>query len=146
MVVYYGSPKMEAAWMHMNADCDLLTGENNQSQYRIAAILSYLGTLVVPFFAPLAVYWLVKESSFVRKHAIQSLNMTVTLSLYVTCLTILSLGFLGTPFGAALFLGIYFGLYALIVGCFLFYLVRAIISASRGTFLAVPRWICVGLF
>ena len=72
--------------------------------------------------------------------------MTITLSVYTTCLTILSLGFLGMSSGAALFLVIYFGLDLLIAGFFLLYLSRAAISAGRGTFYAVPWWICMGLF
>jgi uncharacterized Tic20 family protein len=104
-------------------------------------MLGYLGVPFVSFLAPLAVYLARgRHSAFARQHAAQALNLSITLLLYNLCVLILA-GILALDsVGVALLVA---GPAALALGlAALYFLTRAALSASRGEFYALPRWIC----
>ena len=119
------------------ADAGQGYGPRGPSDDHLWALLSYLLTFVAGLLAPLVVY-LVKmnESRYVRYHAAQSLNMSITALIY---------GF------AAFFVGLIVAIatkgwgLALIVPLFiayaaahLVYLILAAIAANRGEYYQVP--------
>ena len=104
-------------------------------------MLGYLGVPFVSFLAPLAVYLARgRQSPFARQHAARALNLSITLVLYDLCVLILA-GILALDsVGVALLVA---GPAALALWlAALYFLTRAALSASRGEFYAVPRWIC----
>lgn len=53
------------------------------SDEKTMALLSHILTLVAGFVAPLVIYLIKKdESPFVRKHAVESLNFQISMSIY----------------------------------------------------------------
>jgi uncharacterized protein len=104
-------------------------------------MLGYLGVPFVSFLAPLAIYLARgRHSPFARQHAARALNLSITLVLYDLCVLILA-GILALDsVGVALLVA---GPAALALWlAALYFLTRAALSASRGEFYAVPRWIC----
>ena len=108
------------------------------------AVLSYLGVPFLLFLPPLAVYLItLRTSPLTRRHAAQALNLSITLVLYSICALILG-GLLALDtVGVAVLIGV--SLLAALWLVTLIYLVRAGIAASRGTFYAIPRWLCATL-
>jgi uncharacterized Tic20 family protein len=108
------------------------------------AVLSYLGVPFLLFLPPLAVYLItLRTSPLTRRHAAQALNLSITLVLYSICALILG-GLLALDtVGVAVLIAV--SLLAALWLVTLVYLVRAGIAASRGTFYAIPRWLCATL-
>jgi hypothetical protein len=105
------------------------------------AILGYLGVPFLSVLAPLAVYVArSRRSPFVRQHAAQALNLSITVLLYNLCVAImagiLALDAVGVALEVAGPVAMALWLVAL------YFLTRAAIKASLGQFYAVPRWIC----
>ena len=105
------------------------------------AMLCYLSVPFLGFLLPLVMYVLNgRRSAFVRGHATQALNLSITALLYTFCVlivgTILALDtisialLIAVPLVAALWLAT------------LGYVVRAGAAASRGGYLRIPAWIC----
>jgi len=108
------------------------------------AMLGYLGVPFISIVAPLAVYLArARRSRFVRQHAAQALNLSITVLLYNLCVLILAGIMAADNVGAALLVA---GPVALALWlAALYFLTRAAISAGRGQFYALPRWICATL-
>jgi hypothetical protein len=108
------------------------------------AMLGYLAVPFVSILAPLTVYLTrARRSPYVRQHAVQALNLSITLVLYNLCALILAGIMAADNVGAALLVA---GPAALAIWlAALYFLTRAAISASRGQFYALPRWICATL-
>src|SRR5215472_9865086 len=67
----------------IRADAGQGYGPRGPSDDHLWALLSYLLTLVAGFLAPLIVYVVkMNESPYVRYHAAQSLNMSITAIIY----------------------------------------------------------------
>jgi uncharacterized Tic20 family protein len=107
----------------------------------LAGSFGYLGGIVTGPIVPLGVYLSRRRTSpFVRWHAAQALNVTLTFTLYLVCGAIV--GFLlslDTPKAAlALMIPI-----AVIGWLFTAWqLVRGAAAASAGDFREMPTWIC----
>ena len=104
-------------------------------------MLGYLGVPFVSFLAPLAVSLIRGPGSgFVREHARQALNLSVTLALYNLCALILGAMLALDEVGVALAIALpaVLALWAVTLA----YLVRAAVAASLGEFLELPRWLC----
>jgi len=107
---------------------------------RRVAMLGYLGVPFLNFFPPLVIYLSMLRVPFVRRHAAQALNLSITVLLYEFSALIfgglLSLDtvrvalLIVTPIVAVLWLAA------------LIYLVLAAISAGRGEYRAIPGWLC----
>ncbi len=105
------------------------------------AMLGYLGVPFISVLAPLIVYLIgSRRSTFVRQHAAQALNVSITLLLYNICVLIMA-GILALDaVGVALLVA---GPVALALWlAALYFLTRAAIKASLGEYYALPRWIC----
>jgi hypothetical protein len=104
-------------------------------------MLGYLGIPFVSAMAPLAVYLVrARSSGYVRQHATQALNLSITMLLYNTCALILA-GILSLDAVSVALLIVVPVLLALWLAA-LAYLVRAAVRASLGEFYALPAWIC----
>jgi hypothetical protein len=104
-------------------------------------MLGYLGVPFLSVLAPLTVYLArSRRSPFVRQHAAQALNLSITMLLYNVCVAImagiLALDAVGVALEVAGPVALALWLAAL------YFLTRAAIKASLGQFYAVPRWIC----
>jgi uncharacterized Tic20 family protein len=108
------------------------------------AMLGYLGVPFVSILAPLAVYLTrARHSRFARQHATQALNLSITVLLYNLCVLILAGIMAADNVGAALLVA---GPVALALWlAALYFLTRAAMSAGRGQFYALPRWICAAI-
>lgn len=107
------------------------------------AIFGYLGAIFIGVGAviPLLVYALRRrKSSFMRYHAAQSVNISVTVLVYVICIAILGALLALDTVAAALIvaLPLLFALWVLMLK----YLVRGVAAAQRGETFEVPSWIC----
>ncbi len=107
------------------------------------AMLGYLGWPFLSFLPALAVYLCMQRSPFVRRHAAQALNLSITVLLYDFSALIfgglMSLDsvrvalLIVTPMVAGLWLA------------GLVYIVLAAISAGRGEYRAIPGWLCAAI-
>lgn len=122
------------------------------------AMMSYVGAIVVGVPAPLIVYFVKRrESPFVRFHAAQCLNLTITAFVYIMgCVAVFLALFLplvmaggnggGGPasFALSAVVAIGIGLLAVLAVAIaqIVYLILAIIHASRYEWYRIPTWIC----
>lgn len=104
------------------------------------ALLGYLGMPFISVLAPLFVYAVRRRSPFVRRHAAQALNMSITIVLYDVCVLILGGVLALDAVSVALLVAGPIGLALWLIA--LFYLARAGVRASLGEFYQVPRWLC----
>jgi uncharacterized protein len=106
------------------------------------ATLSYVGAIFFWLLPPLVVYLAKrKTSAFIRSHAAQSFNLTLTATLFAV-----SVGIAGAMLAldsAAASLVLMVPLLIALWVVMVIYLVRAASAASRGEFYTVPAWICV---
>jgi uncharacterized Tic20 family protein len=105
------------------------------------AMLGYLGVIFLGFLAPLAIYLAKRRSRYVRYHAAQSLNLSVTGTLFN--LSALILGGILALDKVTVALVIVLPLAAALWLTTLAYLIRAAIAANRGEHLDLPGWLCV---
>lgn len=108
------------------------------------ATLSYLG---VPFLGPLVplVIYLVKlqASAYVRRHAAQALNLSITTLLYTICALILGTMLALDSIVVALIIVV-----PLAVALWLATLAYVIVagsSANRGDYYSIPSWFCASI-
>jgi uncharacterized Tic20 family protein len=105
------------------------------------AMLSYLG---VPFLGPvipLVIYLATKRSSaFVRDHAAQALNLSITALLYTVCVLILGTMLALDSIVFALIVGV--TLAAALWLATLAYVILASSNANRGRRYRIPGWLC----
>jgi len=105
------------------------------------AMLSYLG---VPFLGPvipLVIYLIKKQSSaFVRYHAAQALNLSITALLYTVCVLILGTMMALDSILFALIVGV--TLAAALWLATLAYVILAGSKANRGRRYRIPGWLC----
>ena len=108
------------------------------------AMLSYLG---VPFLGPvipLVIYLVKKRSSaFVRYHAAQALNLSVTALLYTVCVLILGTMLALDSILFALVVGV--TLVAALWLATLAYVILAGSKANRGRRYRIPGWLCAAI-
>ncbi len=106
--------------------------------------LSYLGGIVAGPIVPLIVYLAGRNASaFVRSHASQALNVTLTVLLYAISGTIIGVLLSFDSRNAALAVMVPIaaaGWVTMVV-----YLVRGATAAVRGEFREIPAWICASL-
>lgn len=119
------------------ADAGQGYGPRGPSDDHLWALLSYLLTFVAGFLAPLIVY-LVKmnESRYVRYHAAQALNMSITGFIYglVAFFVALIAAIATKGWGLALIIPLFIA-YAV---ANLVYFILAAIAANRGEYYRVP--------
>jgi uncharacterized Tic20 family protein len=105
------------------------------------AMLGYLGVPFISVLAPLTVILVrARSSDYVRQHATQALNLSITLALYNFCALIVAAMLALDAVGVALAVAVPAALVLWLVT--LGYLVRAAMRASLGEFYRLPRWIC----
>ena len=105
------------------------------------AMLCYLSVPFLGFLVPLAVIMLKgRRSSFVRGHAAQALNLSITVLLYTFCVLIVGAILALDSISVALLIGV--PLVAALWIATLGYVVRAGAAAGRGDYLRIPAWIC----
>jgi hypothetical protein len=105
------------------------------------AVFSYLGAIFLWLLAPLIIYLAWRNASrFVRSHAAQAFNLTLTGTLFtLSCAIVGALLALDTVTVAlATMVPLLSALWIAVMVC----LVRAAIAASRGEFYEIPRWLC----
>jgi uncharacterized Tic20 family protein len=104
------------------------------------AVLCYAGAPVLGFLAPLACYLASRRAPEVRWHAVQAVNLWVTVLLYTICALItgamLALDAVGVALIIVLPLAVALWLAALRFG------VRAAAAAGRGDRYRIPSWLC----
>ncbi|MBV9381278.1 MAG: DUF4870 domain-containing protein [Streptosporangiaceae bacterium] len=104
------------------------------------SMLSYLGAIFLGPFAPLVIFTARRgRSPFVRAHAAQALNVTLTCVLYaLSGLIIGGMLALAGPSAALIVM-----LPVATIGWLIMlrYLIRGAIAANRGEFREIPRWI-----
>src|SRR5215469_17008648 len=108
-------------------------GPRGPSDDHLWSLLSYLLTFVAGFLAPLIVY-LVKmnESRYVRYHAAQSLNMSITAFIYSFCAFFVGLIVaIATRWWGLILIIPLFVAYAV---AYLVYLILAAVAATRGEY------------
>ncbi len=122
----------------VRADAGQGYGPRGPSDDHLWALLSYLLTFVAGLLAPLIVY-LVKmnESRYVRYHAAQSLNMSITAIVYGFGAFFVGLILAIATRGWGLVLII--PLFIAYVVAHLVYLILAAIAANRGEYYRVPK-------
>ena len=104
-------------------------------------MLCYLGIPFLSFAAPLVILVTRGRSSrFVRQHAIQALNLSLTLLLYTLSALILGAMLALDTLTAALVITV--PVLALLWLATLAYLVLAAVAAGSGEPCEIPRWIC----
>jgi uncharacterized Tic20 family protein len=106
------------------------------------AMASYLSAIFFWLPAPLAVYLAMRNRSiFVRSHAAQAFNLTLTATLFAISGGIIGgLLALNSPWAALFIMGPALFAFWIVV---LTYLIRAASSASRSDFYEIPSWLCV---
>lgn len=106
------------------------------------AMASYLGAIFFWLPAPLVVYLARRNRSiFVRSHAAQAFNLTLTATLFAISGGIIGgLLALNSPWAALFIMGPALFAFWIVV---LTYLIRAASSASRNDFYEIPSWLCV---
>jgi uncharacterized protein len=109
--------------------------------------LATLGYLGVPFLGPLVplVIYLLKlrESAYVRRHAAQALNLSITTLLYTVCALILGAMLALDSIVVALIIVV-----PLAVALWLATLAYVIVagsSANRGDYYSIPPWFCASV-
>jgi uncharacterized Tic20 family protein len=107
------------------------------------AMLSYLGVPFLSFVLPLGIYLAKIRSSFVRRHAAQALNLSLTVLLYN--ISALILGGLLALDEVTVAVFIVAPLLTALWAAALVYLIRAAAAASRGQYLVIPGWLCATL-
>ncbi len=112
------------------------------SREELWAMASYLGAIFFWLPAPLAVYLARRNRSiFVRSHAAQAFNLTLTATLFAISGGIIGgLLALNSPWAALFIMGPVLFAFWIVV---LTYLVRAASAASRNDFYEIPGWLCV---
>ena len=106
------------------------------------AMACYLGAIFFWLLAPLVIYLARgKQSIFIRSHAAQAFNLTLTGTLFAVSGAIIGgLLSLDSPKTGLFIVGpLLLALWIAVLG----YLIRAASSASRGDFYELPSWICV---
>ena len=106
------------------------------------AMACYLGAIFFWLLAPLVIYLTRgKQSIFIRSHAAQAFNLTLTGTLFAISGAIIGgLLSLDSPKAALFIVGPLLLAFWIVV---LRYLIRGASSASRGDFHELPGWICV---
>jgi uncharacterized Tic20 family protein len=106
------------------------------------AMAPYLGAIFFWLPAPLVVYLARRNRSiFVRSHAAQAFNLTLTATLFAISGGIIGgLLALNSPWAALFIMGPVLFAFWIVV---LTYLIRAASSASRNDFYEIPGWLCV---
>jgi uncharacterized Tic20 family protein len=106
---------------------------------RLAAI-GYLGVPILAFVVPLVVCLLRRRSDAVRQHAIQALNLSLTMLLYGICILIAGAVLALDSTGVAMVVVIMASaaLWLAVVG----YAIVAGLSAYQGGFRRIPGWLC----
>jgi uncharacterized Tic20 family protein len=105
------------------------------------AMLGYLGVPFMSILAPLTVYLVrARSSDYVRQHATQALNVSITLVLYNVCALILAGMLALDTIGTAVLIAVPLTVVLWLVT--LSYLLRAAVQASMGGFYQLPRWLC----
>jgi uncharacterized protein len=107
------------------------------------AMLGYLGAIFIGVgpVIPLLVYALRRRRSpFMRYHAARSVNISVTVLLYLVCIAILG-GMLALDTATAA-LAVALPLLLALWVIMLKYLIRGVVAAQRGETYEVPSWIC----
>src|ERR1700733_12315261 len=118
-------------------------GRPSQSDDRTWAILGYLLTFVGGFIAPLIVYLVKKDQSpFVRHHAAQALNLTITSAIYSIGLFVLTIIAGAITHGLGFWLVL---LYFPLAITFIVFLIMAAVAANRFEMYQVPDWACLRL-
>jgi uncharacterized Tic20 family protein len=108
------------------------------------AMLGYLAIPVLSAIAPAVVLLLRGRSSgYVRRHALQAINLAITTFLYGVSAAILG-GVLALD-GPAVALVVAGPILAAIWLAALGYLIRAAVAASLGGFYPLPRWLCAAI-
>lgn len=110
----------------------------------LSGTIGYLGGIVTGPILPLIVYLAGRKGSgYVRSHAAQALNVTLTVLLYAVSGTIagvlLSLDSSGTA------LAVMVPIAAVVWVIMVVYLVRGATAAVHGEFREIPAWICAPL-
>ena len=117
-------------------------GPAGQEDDQLWAMIAYLGLIFFAFLPPLAVY-LVKrgESSYVRYHAAQALNLWITVVCYSLSFMIIG----GTLMLDTVSTGLSIGVPLIVAAgvTMLVYAIRGAVAASRGSLYRLPNWICV---
>jgi uncharacterized Tic20 family protein len=118
------------------------TGPGERGSEEQWAVFSYLGAIFLWLLAPLVIYLAWRNASgFVRSHAAQAFNLTLTGTLFaLSCVIVGALLALDT---ATVALTIMVPLLSALWITVLAYLVRAAVAASRGEFYKIPSWLCV---
>jgi uncharacterized membrane protein len=102
-------------------------------------MLSYLGAIFLGPFAPLGVFIARRQSGFVRMHAVQALNLTLTCLLFGISGAIIG-GLLALDStNAALLIMLPLATVGWLI--MLTQLVRGAVAASHGRYRELPRWI-----
>jgi len=134
MGVYFNAPRPQPG---TGTDAGQGYGPAGPSDDHLWGLLSYLLTFVAGFLAPLIIY-LVKmnESRYVRYHAAQSLNMSITAVIYSFGAFFVGLivAIATRWWGLVLIIPLYIA-YAVAE---LVYLILAAIAANRGEYYEVP--------
>jgi uncharacterized Tic20 family protein len=118
-------------------------GPPSQSDDRTWAMLAYLLTFVGGFIAPLIVYLVKKDQSpFVRHHAAQALNLSITSAIYSIGVFVLAIIAAAVSHGLGLLLVL---LYFPLGIVFVVYLIMAAVAANRFELYQVPSWACLQL-
>ena len=118
-----------------------LTGRGSEDQW---ATLSYFGAIFLWLVPPLVIYLAKRKTSvFIRAHAAQSFNLTLTGTLFAVSAGIVG-GMLALDSATASLVVMVPLLFALWI-VMMVYLVRAASAASRGEFYEIPAWLCVAM-
>jgi uncharacterized Tic20 family protein len=108
------------------------------------ATLSYLGVPFLGPLVPLVIYLLkLRESAYVRRHAAQALNLSITSLLYTVCALILGTMLALDSIVVALIIVV-----PLAVALWLATLAYVIVagsSANRGDYYKIPSWFCASI-
>ncbi len=119
-------------------------GPRGPADDHLWALLSYVLTIVAGFLPPLIIYAIkLNESRYVRFHAAQSLNMTLTGMIYAFGGFLVALILALVTHGYALFLIVpAFVIYAI---AHVVYLIMAAVASNRGEYYRVPTLIALPL-
>ena len=119
-----------------------VTGQHGPGPDAKWAMACYLGAIFFWLLAPLVIYLVKRNSSiFIRSHAVQAFNLTLTTTLFAVSGAIIGgLLLLDSPNAALFVMGPVFLVFWIVV---LSYLIRAASSASRDDFWEIPGWRCV---
>jgi uncharacterized protein len=121
---------------------DAVSAGPGASRDDLWAMASYLGAIFFWLLAPLTIYLAKRNSSiFIRSHAAQAFNLTLTATLFAVSGGIVGgLLALDSPKAALFIMGPVLLAFWIVV---LNYLIRAASSASRDDFYEIPGWLCV---